>query len=66
MRSIPIFTIGASTTALFYVVAVFTPFLIFGEGLRALLSSWLLSRVIRAVSYIPDGAEESAMDGGEV
>lgn len=38
----------------------------FGEGLPALLSSWLLSRVIRAVSYIPDGAEESAMDGGEV
>lgn len=40
--------------AMFYVaVAVFTPILIFGEGLVALLSAWLLNNVIRACSYDP-------------
>lgn len=40
----------------FAVVAVFTPLVIFGEGLCALLSSYLLGKVIRACSYDP--AEE--------
>jgi len=49
--------------AMFYVaVALFTPILIFGEGLVALLSAWLLSNVIRACSYDP--AQEEVTDGG--
>lgn len=43
----------------FAVVAIFTPLIIFGEGLCALLSSYLLSNVIRACSYDPS-AEETA------
>lgn len=42
----------------FAVVAVFTPLIVFGEGLCALLSSYLLGKVIRACSYDP--AEEEA------
>lgn len=42
----------------FAVVAVFTPLIVFGEGLCALLSSYLLGKVIRACSYDP--AEEKA------
>lgn len=41
----------------FVVVAVFTPLILFGEGLCALLSSYLLSKVIRACSYDPDTEE---------
>ena len=37
----------------FAVVAVFTPLIVFGEGLCALLSSYLLGKVIRACSYDP-------------
>ena len=44
----------------FAVVAIFTPLIIFGEGLCALLSSYLLGRVIRACSYGP--AEENGGD----
>ena len=40
--------------AMFYItVSVFTPMMIFGEGLCALLSSYLLSGVIRACSFDP-------------
>lgn len=41
----------------FAVVAVFTPLILFGEGLCALLSSYLLAKVIRACSYNPDAEE---------
>lgn len=44
----------------FAVVAIFTPLIIFGEGLCALLSSCLLSNVIRACSYDP--ADEHGAD----
>ena len=44
----------------FAVVAVFTPLIIFGEGLCALLSSYLLGKVIRACSYDP--ADENGGD----
>ena len=44
----------------FAVVAIFTPLIIFGEGLCALLSSYLLSNVIRACSYDP--ADEHGAD----
>lgn len=47
--------------AMFYVVvAVFTPMMILGEGLCALLSSFLLVNVIRACSYDPDASAEEA------
>ena len=45
--------------AMFYVVvALFTPMAIFGEGLVALLSAWLLNNVIRAVSYDPNAPQD--------
>lgn len=40
----------------FAVVAIFTPLIIFGFGVCALLCSYLLSNVIRAVSYVEDEA----------
>ena len=52
---------------IFAVVRIFTPLIIFGEGLCALLSSYLMSKVLRACSYDPD-AEDAApagQDGGE-
>ena len=52
----------------FAVVSLFTPLVIFGEGLCALLSSYLLDRVIRACSYDPNKAPEEAPveeDAGE-
>lgn len=45
----------------FVVVAFFTPLIIFGEGLCALLSSYLLNGVIRACSYVP---EDTVTDNG--
>ena len=38
----------------FAVVAIFTPLIIFGEGLCALVSAWLLDRVLLSVSYVPE------------
>lgn len=55
----------------FAVVRIFTPLIIFGEGLCALISSYLMSNVLRACSYDP-GAEDdtdddirAGQDGGE-
>ena len=48
------------------VVRVYTPVIIFGEGLCALLSSYLLSNVIRACSYDPNKADDDMQgDAGE-
>ncbi len=45
--------------AMFYaVIAVFTPLIIFGEGLCALISSWLLDRILIACSGTPKEDEE--------
>ena len=41
----------------FIVVRIFTPMIIFGEGICALVSSFLLARVIAVCSYDPDAAE---------
>lgn len=53
----------------FVVVRIFTPLIIFGEGICALLSSYLLARVIAACSYDPNAAaqedEEAAEESGE-
>ena len=46
--------------AVFFVtVAWFTPLLIFGEGLCALISAWLLNNILIACSGTPEDAEES-------
>ncbi len=42
----------------FAIVRIFTPLIIFGEGICALLSSYLLARVIAACSYDPAAQEE--------
>lgn len=42
----------------FAVVAIFTPLILFGEGLCAVLSSYLLSNVIRVCSYDPNAPQE--------
>ena len=52
----------------FVVVGFFTPLIIFGEGLCALISSYLLSGVIRACSYDPNQAGkpgEALPDSGD-
>ena len=41
----------------FAVVALFTPLLIFGEGLCAMLSAWLLNNVLAACAYDPEAEE---------
>ena len=42
----------------FAVVALFTPLIVFGEGLCALISAWLLNHVLIAVAGTPEEAEE--------
>lgn len=49
----------------FVVVRFFTPMLIFGEGLCALLSSYLLNNVIAACSYDPDDVDEEDDEDGD-
>ena len=43
----------------FLVVRVFTPLIIFGEGACALVSSFLLNRILVAVSYNPEDDEKT-------
>ena len=42
----------------FVVVAWFTPLLVFGEGLCALISAWLLNRILISVSGVPEDKAE--------
>ena len=42
----------------FVVVAWFTPLIVFGEGLCALISAWLLNSILIACSGTPEAAEE--------
>lgn len=42
----------------FAVVAWFTPVIVFGEGLCALISAWLLNNILIACSGTPEDAEE--------
>ena len=47
----------------FVVVAWFTPLIVFGEGLCALLSAWLLNSILISVSGTPeDSAEEDSAE----
>ena len=41
----------------FVIVAWFTPLLVFGEGLCAMISAWLLNSILLASSGTPDDAE---------
>ena len=44
--------------AMFYaVVAIFTPLIVFGEGLCAMISAWLLNDILISVSGTPDEDE---------
>ena len=43
---------------LYAVVAIFTPLILFGEGLCALLSSYMLINVFRVISYRPEEDEQ--------
>ena len=49
----------------FVVVSLFTPMIIFGEGLCAYLSSFLLGKVIAACAYDPSAEEETPEPDGE-
>ena len=49
----------------FVIVRFFTPLIIAGEGLSALLSSKLLFRVIDACSYDPDEQDDPGEEGKE-
>ncbi len=49
----------------FVVVRFFTPMIIFGEGLCALASSYLLANVIAACSYDPDAEAQDGEDTPE-
>jgi len=51
--------VAAIHFVMFYaVVAVFTPLILFGEGLCALLSSYMLINVFRLISYRPEEDEQ--------
>jgi hypothetical protein len=50
----------------FAVVAVFTPLIIFGEGLCAMISSWVLNSLLISVSGTPeDYMEDESEEGPE-
>jgi uncharacterized membrane protein YesL len=42
----------------FAVVALFTPLIVFGEGLCALISAWMLNHVLISFSGAPEKEEE--------
>ncbi|MBQ1531246.1 MAG: DUF624 domain-containing protein [Solobacterium sp.] len=51
--------VAAIHFVMFYaVVAIFTPLILFGEGLSALLSSYMLINVFRVISYRPEEDEQ--------
>ena len=49
----------------FAIVRIFTPLIVFGEGLCALLSAYLMSNVLRACSYDPDAEDDAVQPGQE-
>lgn len=52
-------SVAAIHFAMFFaVVALFTPLILFGEGLCALLSSYLIINVFRVISYRPEEEDE--------
>ena len=49
----------------FAIVSIFTPLIIFGEGLCAMVSAYLMSNVLRACSYDPDQEEDNGALAGQ-
>ncbi len=49
----------------FAVIRIFTPLIIFGEGLCAMISAYLLGRVIEACSFHPGEGQEPDKDAGD-
>ena len=49
----------------FVVVAWFTPLIIFGEGLCALVSAWLLNGILISVSGTPEDLEDDSSDSDD-
>lgn len=58
-----ILVFGIHLLIFFVTVRFFTPLLIFGEGLCALLSSYLLAKVIGACTYDPHQAQSASYMG---
>ena len=50
----------------FAVVAIFTPLIVLGEGLCAMLSSWILNSLLIAVSGTPEDYMDDEEEGTEV
>ena len=48
----------------FVIVRVFSPIIIFGEGMCAMIISHFLYKVIDACSYVPDDGEQDDPNGG--
>ena len=46
----------------FAVVALFTPLIVFGEGLCALISAHILLKILRPLLYDPNAPESSKSD----
>lgn len=64
-------TVFAVHFAMFFaIVRIFTPLIIFGEGLCAVVSAYLMSNVLRACSYDPNEESDddalASQDGGGV
>lgn len=49
--------------AMFYIiVSVFTPMFILGEGLCAMICSWMIKNILKSVSYDPNPPEDTSED----
>ena len=57
---------GVNFAMVFVIVRLFTPIIIFGEGMCAMIISHFLYRVIDACSYVPDEEDGDGPDGGHV
>lgn len=53
-----ILVIAVHFAMFFAVVALFTPLIIFGEGLCAMVSAWLMDRILSSVSGAPEESED--------
>ena len=56
---------GVNFAMFFVIVRLFTPMIIFGEGICAMIISHFLYRVIDACSYVPDEEDGDAAEGGQ-
>jgi uncharacterized membrane protein YesL len=59
---VTILVIAIHYVMFFLVVNVFTPFIIFGEGLCAVISAHMLLKILRPLLYDPNAPESSKSD----